>query len=268
MTAATPPAGTTTASYVYGVTRGLDPAALGTPAGIGGARVRVVPADPAGRAAGLQALVGDVDPDEFSARAVAEHREDLAWLGAIARAHHEVVATAGALAPVVPLALATVYLDDDRVAAAVAERAPTFAAALDRVTGRSEWGVKAYARPRASPSARAPASSGRDYLRARRTALHASETAADDAARAGEELHADLAGWAVAARRHRPQDAALSGRDETMVLNGAYLVADGEDDALRAAVEAWSGDERIAVELTGPWVPYSFTDPETVGGAG
>jgi hypothetical protein len=134
------------------------------------------------------------------------------------------------------------------------------------VSGRSEWGVKAFARPRAAPSPRAAGSSGRDYLRARRSALHASETAADDAARAGEELHAALTARAVAARRHRPQDAALSGRDETMVLNGAYLVDDGADDGLRAVVVAWSGDERIGVELTGPWVPYSFTDPGAADG--
>ena len=135
MTAGSPPTGTATASYAYGVTRGLDPTALGTVRGIGGARVRVVAAATDDGVV-LQVLVGDVDPGEFSEHAVAEHREDLAWLGAIARAHHEVVATAGALGPMVPLALATVYLDDDRAAAAVAERAVTFAGALDRITGR------------------------------------------------------------------------------------------------------------------------------------
>lgn len=269
MTAGAPqePTGTdAVASYVYAVTRDLDEGALATSTGIGGGAVRVV-AITAGSglaAASLQAVVGDVDPVDFSTHALAEHREDLAWLGAMARAHHEVVAAVGARRPVVPLSLATVYHDDDRVRSAIGERAAVFEAALDRVAGRAEWGVKAFVRPRAAGASRQRPASGRDYLRARRTALREGESATDEATRAGEELHLALSSRAVEVRRHRLQDAALTGRSETMVLNGAYLLdaaADGpEADAasLREVIGSWADDARITVELTGPWVPYSF----------
>ena len=45
----------------------------------------------------------------------------------------------------VPFRLATVYFDDGRVRSLLRERADGLRAALACVTGRSEWGVKAYA---------------------------------------------------------------------------------------------------------------------------
>ena len=49
-----------------------------------------------------------------------------------------------------PLRLATVYLDDDNVRALLHSREAAFLAVLDRIRGRQEWGVKAFAvsRPR------------------------------------------------------------------------------------------------------------------------
>ena len=59
-------------------------------------------------------------------------------------------------------------------------------------------------------------------------------------------------------RRH---DAALTGRTEQMVLNGAYLVDRDRAVEWRAAVDrAVPGD--VTVEVTGPWIPYSFVAEE------
>ena len=50
-----------------------------------------------------------------------------------------------------------------------------------------------------------------------------------------------------------------------MLLNGAYLVAAGREDELRAAVEelrARFGPDGVTYELTGPWPPYNFAAEE------
>ena len=65
---------------------------------------------------------------------------------------------------------------------------------------------------------------------------------------------------AVAARRYRPQDPRLTGRAEEMVLNAAYLVDEAATEAFRRIVD--DGDAALALELTGPWAPYSFATLE------
>jgi hypothetical protein len=49
-----------------------------------------------------------------------------------------------------------------------------------------------------------------------------------------------------------------------MVLNGAYLIPDG-DDRLRAEVERLAAEHAelgVEYELTGPWPPHNFTEEQ------
>ncbi|MGP4028226.1 GvpL/GvpF family gas vesicle protein [Actinomadura sp. 3N407] len=279
-----------TAVYLYGVARDLDPAVLGDAAGVAGARVRGVVAG------GLTALVSTVRLEEYGEAALRANLEDLAWLEATARAHHDVVDRAAHAAPTAPVRIATLYRDDARVAEVLAAQGDRFGAALDRITGRSEWGVKAYADPEtprgdagdppaggqappdpggglvpraepltgpkpAGPSAGSSGGVGTAYLRRRQDERR---RRADAARRAGEQagaVHAELADHAVASRHHPPQDPGLSGRPGTQILNVAYLLDEEQVEGFlavtRAAAERMAG---IEVEVTGPWPPYSFID--------
>jgi hypothetical protein len=242
-------------SYVYAVGRELAETDLEglAGAGVGGGDVRLV------RAAGLQAVVSDVPRAEFEARALEDQISDLTWLAATARAHHHVVDSVGGLRTVAPLSLATVYYDDDRVHELLVATDPAFTEVLDRLTGRAEWGVKVSVRADARASApTARPSSGAEYLRARRRALREGDQTASQAEADAEEVDAAVRALAVDARRHRPQERSLTGRSERMVLNGAYLIDAAAADALAAAVASWADHPRVSVELTGPWVPYSF----------
>jgi Gas vesicle synthesis protein GvpL/GvpF len=162
--------------------------------------------------------------------------------------------------------LATVYRDDDNVAAMLVERDRDFRAALERTGGRREWGVKVYAAPPAGQTAssgergRTSAGSGAEYLRRKRQKL----SAAQDARRAGvasaDAIHAALCQLSAGARLHPPQSSELTGSSTQMILNGAYLLDAGRDDELTAAVTALARQHpAVQVELTGPWPPYSFT---------
>ncbi|MDD7940983.1 GvpL/GvpF family gas vesicle protein [Actinomycetospora lutea] len=244
-----------TLTYVYALARDVEPAAVGGLTGVGGGPVRLLTGD------GVTAVVSDVDRGEFEERALEERLEDLEWLAATARAHHHVVDTLGHDHLVAPLALATVYFDDERVRAVLAEGRDTFAAALDRLAGRAEWGLKIYARKGGGAAAGAEAAkptSGADYLRQRRKALRESETSLDDARAAAAEVDAEVSALAAATRSHRLQDAQLSGQSDPMVLNHAYLLPVERADELRALVASLGDHPRIRVEVTGPWVPYSF----------
>ena len=242
-----------TGVWLYAVTRdGRDWAGL---VGVADGPVRAIEAD------GLVALGSTVDLAAFGEAALKRNLEDLDWLAVTARAHDHVVRAAASAGVTVPLRLATVYLDDDRVRDMLAARGADFRAALNHLDGRAEWGVKGYVeRPPARPETPAAATSGTDYLRRRRAQLSSQRDSHDQSSRQAEHIHGSLASLAVAARRHPLQDARLTGTSAPMVLNSAFLVDDGRLEEFRRLV-AELGEQRpeIRLDLTGPWPPYSFS---------
>jgi hypothetical protein len=260
--------------WVYAVAERVRPTCLDELEGIGGGRVRTVPA------AGLTAIVGDVPLAGFSEIALRRNLEDLAWLEATARAHHRVIAAVAQEGPVVPLRLATVYRDNAGAAAALAELGGQLRAALDRTRARKEWGIKAYAARLAEPgggdpapaepgAGRAPAGSGAAgsgaagsgaaYLARRRRELSAHEQARRDVVAGAELVHARLARLADQSRLHPPQSPQLAGHRAQMLLNASYLLPDDRDGDFAAAVDELAGQHReLRIEITGPWPPYSF----------
>ncbi|MGW6734804.1 GvpL/GvpF family gas vesicle protein [Streptomyces sp. NPDC055013] len=259
-------------SYTYAVVRSPGAAAGATQAplaglrGVAGAPVTLV------RSGALAAAVSAVPGEEFSESALKSRLEDLDWLESTARAHHLVIETLAARVTVLPLRLATVYLDESRVEQMLSERQEAFAELLDRFDAHVEWGVKVYAEvspasesaaPAAAPgSSTADAAPGRAYLRTRRQHRQAHEDtrrAAEEAVRRTEER---ARGLAVERSRHRPQQGTLADARGENLANDAYLVprhlaAEFRERMLRAADDL----PGVRVEVTGPWAPYSFATP-------
>lgn len=249
--------------WLYAVGDGGAGPLAGELAGIGAGAVRPV------RAAGLTAIVGDVAEREFGEDALRRNLEDLDWLERTARAHHAVIEAVAGRGPVLPMRLATVYQSDASVTRMLEQRAADLRAALSRVAACSEWGLKAFAAPAAGHDAAGgpdgPAAgpagpgSGAAYLRRRRAQLAARGDARREAAATAQDIYTGLCRLAVSARLYPPQAPGLTGQPAPMVLNAAYLVADGRAEAFAAAVTDLR-DEHPAVRLTltGPWPAYSF----------
>ncbi|MBB4936130.1 hypothetical protein FHR32_000435 [Streptosporangium album] len=221
--------------------------------------------------AGLVAYVSTVPLEEFGEEPLRRSLEDLDWIGATARAHHHVVESVAETVPTAPVRLVTVYSSEEQVSDLLARRHDDFVAVLSRVVGRREWGVKAYAARETAPPPAEEEPTGGDgpgtaYLKRRQASLHSREDAWRHTAAQAERVHTTLADVAVASLRQRPQDPELSGRTESMVLNGAYLVDDDRVGEFTAALDALR-EREIDLELTGPWAPYSFTalDLDTAG---
>ncbi|WP_256106034.1 GvpL/GvpF family gas vesicle protein [Streptomyces sp. ODS05-4] len=251
--------------YVYGVAAAGSGLVETVPAlrGVGGEGVRVV------EDSGLAAVVGPVAAADFEQAPLAAHLEDLAWLEAVARAHHEVVDAVAAAGPVLPLRLATVYRDEDAVRALLAEGRAVFAPRLEKLAGQVEWGVKVHLAPTvpAAPPAGEPAraagpgsaGAGRAYLRARGHERRSREGAYREAAAAVAEVRAAAAAYATEQVRHRVQQGALAGGGPENIANDAFLVPSDSCAAFLTAVRrAAESLPAVRVEITGPWAPYSF----------
>ncbi|TLS44537.1 GvpL/GvpF family gas vesicle protein [Streptomyces montanus] len=236
--------------------------------GVAGEPVRVIEGTGGtGEVEGLAAVVGSVPLKDFDDDAMHEHLQDLRWLERSARSHHQVIGEASRHGPVIPLRFGTLFHDDDGVRDMLADRETDLAAALERVAGRTEWGVKAFADPKAflpDPSEE-PAEGGGDkpgtaYLLRRRAQRKEKETAHLRVTRQAEEIHAALSEVAVESAEHPPQDAGLAAYEGWMILNNSYLVADEHTaDFLARVSDLKRRLTGTSLELSGPWPPYSFT---------
>ncbi|QNP74381.1 GvpL/GvpF family gas vesicle protein [Streptomyces roseirectus] len=267
--------------YVYAV---CPPFGTPLPADLTG----VVGEPPARLAHGsLVAVVSRVPEGDFAEEPLRRHLEDLDWLTATARAHERVVDALTAVTTPLPLRLATVFRDDSGVRVMLEEGEARFRAALERIAGRVEWGVKVYVTPQDAPRAAqaqaqagAPAS-GRDYLRRRRQESRSQEEAWQRAERFSERLHDALREHADAVRLRPPQNSPISPDGQHAgqnVFNAAFLVRRELSEGFVETVDATKdeatqdGDPGIRVELTGPWAAYSFvaniteTETEEPGG--
>ncbi|MER5633271.1 GvpL/GvpF family gas vesicle protein [Streptomyces nitrosporeus] len=265
------PAAEPTMTYVYAVGRERTPvqAALPGRPGLEGAPLRTV------GAAGLIALVSSVPAAAYGTEGMQARMEDLERLEALARDHHRVVEDGCAHATVLPMRLATVYLDDERVRQLLTDRRREFTALLDHLEGHVELGVKVYADPRAAAppadSAPAPAADGpgRAYLRQRRAQRQHHQDAYRAAGAVAAEVPARVAGFVSDHVSHRPQQGELATGAGENIANEAYLVPVDQVPAFRAALAGIAdGTPGVRVEITGPWAPYSFSTPPPVPAGG
>jgi hypothetical protein len=246
--------------WLYAVIDDMGSLPCGELAGVGAGVVRPL------RAAGLAALVGDVDEREFGEAALRRNLEDLGWLERTARAHHAVIEAVAMRCPVVPMRLATVYTCDASVLTMLRDRAADFRDVLAKVATCSEWGVKAFAAAPADPAPAEEAPAGRPgtaYLQRRRAQLTSQADARQEAMAGARAVHAELSRLSVSARLYPPQAPNLAGQTASMVLNAAYLVADERAGEFAAAVNDLTGRHRsMRLGLTGPWPAYSFVSED------
>lgn len=257
-----------TALYLYGIV--AHPAALppcdavedGTPIDvIAGDRVACVVS---------RVRAGDYEPEATGRDAA----EQLAWVTPRAWRHHDVVRKLHTTTTVIPLKFGTLCESADDVRNLLARCAEPICAMLERFQGRDEWTLSVRfdnARvierfERDDPELRALCAEERTvpegrafFIRKKRhqrtMALLAAELAATTRA-----VHTRIAGYVDAGEEHAAAPVA------TLLVDRARF-----DDlaACLAGLEAEQAINGLALELRGPWAPYSFvSDRELTPGSG
>jgi hypothetical protein len=253
--------------YVYGVARAED---ASLPKELPG----VDPEHPAMviRHGDLAAIASLVSLSEFGEEELRENLNDVEWLEEKARAHERILDVALARMTVVPMRLCTIYSSEAHVREMLDRERDIFAEALNRLAGKTEWGVKLIAEPGAvdraaagRPNDQADAAEavtpGVAYLREKSRENRARELETEIAEEWASEAHEVLASRASEALRNPLQNPELSGETGEMLLNGVYLVEDTQIEPFREAVDELNGRfEALGAraELTGPWPPYNF----------
>jgi hypothetical protein len=260
-----------TLTYLYAVVPADAPEPPAELRGVEGTPVRLV------RAGGVAAVVGEVPAEVYAEEALDARLTDLRWVGERGAAHEAVLLWLADRAPVVPLNLFSLHRGEGRVRERLEADAERLLAALERLRGRREWGVRLWrvdARVREELDRLSPrlgalaaeleaATPGRRFLlRKKRDALLADELRAVGA-EAARETYAALRPLAAEGALLPLPPAAGEGR--ALVLNAAFLVDDaGYAGFQRGVTEAAHrrGGDGFELEFTGPWPPYHFAGHE------
>ncbi len=198
-------------------------------------------------------LMDDVREDDLS---------ETSTLAMLARRHDEVVRNVFDHGPVLPLRFGTVVADEDGAHRLLEQHAAAARQRLAHLDTHREWGVR-LTREAPGPDADTTEDeqaeraqmSGTSYLAARREALQRGQRAEQETAALVQQVEEALSEYAVdlAHRGGGPGSGALA--------DLAYLVPQPRQEAFLDAVERLGrevADERLLLDLTGPWPPYSF----------
>jgi gas vesicle protein GvpL/GvpF len=256
--------------YLYGVIAADGaPARFGTSAAVDAAHeVGLVTEGP------LAGVTSRVPLEEFDERTLPDRLGDATWLEQKIRAHEQVLEGVLEEASVVPCRFCTVYRSEAELRRFLSEKREPLEAALDRVQGQVEVGAKAFidrerfaaAQSRDNEAIRqleervSSAEGGRAYLERRRLEQLISSELERFRTEIADELHARLLAAAEDGVSLPLQPPEISGRDDEMLFNGAYLVP-ADRGAFEDALAVLAGEYRDAgaeLELTGPWPPYNF----------
>lgn len=198
---------------------------------------------------GVAGVVGHVSAERYGAPALERATGAVETLAPYAAAHQSVVQFVFERAPaVVPFAFGSVHRTEADVRHSLETRREELELLLRRFTGMQEWSLRATRLARA----RVPAASGTAYLEQRRAELRGEVDAR--AASVLQRLDADL-GEGAAGR------VVLDERAGDLLLRVGYLVPAASAARLgRIVIGAGPSLEEhgVAVELSGPWPPYSF----------
>jgi hypothetical protein len=262
---------TETLIYLYGLVPSDAPDPPAGLRGVEGGDVRLL------RAGGVAAAVSEVPAAEYAEEALNARLEDLAWVGERGLAHEGVLDWYAERGPVVPSSLFSLHRDEARLRERLESGAERFLAALERLRGRREWGVKLW-RDEAklgerleelSPALRdlsrqvEEAPPGRAFLLSRKRDTLRTEELRRIAARVGHTVYAGLAGRsadAVSLPLPTPPAAA-----RVLALHAAFLVDDGALPDFQRRLGELAGEFQpygFEFEFTGPWPPYHFAETD------
>lgn len=246
----------------------------------------------------IGAVVSRVGLDQFDPeRLQGKTAEDIQWLGKVAARHNEIICQVAASSAVLPLRLGTVFRSRDSLQAMLVRCQATVAKFLEQLGNRQEWGVKLYlgkrrlepipghlgpppphylARTNPSCGGKTPsvderrdekmkatpsATSGTAYLTRKKAQIDSRRELRASMYETLQRVEQCLASKADHSCRIRNLPSDLTGRDEEMVFNAAFLLPASSLGSWLETVQSVERDVQskgLVLEVSGPWPPYHF----------
>jgi Gas vesicle synthesis protein GvpL/GvpF len=214
---------------------------------------------------GLWLIAADVPLETYGPGRLEPALADMNWVGAVALAHEGVVEHFAAMraATVIPMKVFTMFSTPDRAAAEMRARRKDISAALTRISGCEEWGVRVMrgGQPTVKRAGGAKATTGAGFLAAKKQAREEATESVRVAAEAALDAYDLLSSLSRDARR---RDDVPESATAPPLLDAAFLVPSRSRTRFKtAAKRAARSCEKAGARmiLSGPWPAYNFIQP-------
>jgi len=255
------------ALYVYGFTRAGGMERFSVPGVSGAADVRTL------KLGDLAAIYSPLSMEEFLGPEGADPTQDLEWVAPRAVRHERVLEEAMQSSPVLPVSFGAIFSSPRALSGAVDAHRREISRFLDDIADKEEWAVKVYANPQhlrahleQAPEflqrlQRLPETPGARYFHEKKLRRELDERSRDEGRSLAAHIREALVPDAISVKSLRLAERGLSGRQDDMVLNSAFLVRSGQVRRFTERVQRLAARYQprgLTVEATGPWPPYSF----------
>lgn len=251
--------------YVYCLARSL-PEDLSSP---GAGNLCTIVAD------GFQVVVKYVSSDEFSEDNLKKNLSDVQWLDVHAREHIAVIGSMMQQNDVIPFNFGTIFESEVNLIKFISEYSGSLSENLQHISGKEEWAIKLYCNLKVisdqidelSPEAAdlekqiMASSPGKAFLLKRKK----TELIENEINRLtkiyGQEYFNKIKTMSEATTLNNLLPKELTGRDDSMILNAAFLVVKEKSDIFTATISTLKKKYEhfgFDIEVSGPWPPYSF----------
>lgn len=234
----------------------------------------------------LEAVVSKVSFEEFGSEEIQRKaREDLEWIKEKAIGHARIVEGAmranGRLLNLMPMRFGAIFKSEEKLRERLGESYSEIKGILKGIRGGQEWGVKAYLIDRKKIERmieeRSETIRGKEREMAslpEGMAFFMEEELREVISREVEEelngmkegLFERLKRQAVASIKCKFLGKELTGREEPMILNAAFLIPEENMENFKkeiARLNQQIGQDGFLLECSGPWPPYNFTSMDT-----
>lgn len=253
--------------YVYGFTWAGAVERFSVPGVSGAADVRTL------KLGNLAAIYSPLSMEEFLGPEGADHTQDLEWVAPRAVRHERVLEEVMQSSPVLPVSFGAIFSSPRALSEAVDAHRQEISRFLDDIADKEEWAVKVYAnaqRLRAhlerAPEFRQrlqhlPETPGARYFHEKKLQRELDVRSRNEGQSLAAHIREELAPGAISVKPLRLADRGISGRQDDMVLNSAFLVHSGQVQRFTQRLQQLAAryqPQGLTVEATGPWPPYSF----------
>lgn len=225
---------------------------------------------------GLYAIVSDVSLDEYGEEAMAVKGEDIDWLKEKAVIFMDVILKINSLTRIIPMKFLTIFHTKDRVEDVIDENKEMFLNTLNKIRNKKELSLKIYCDDKiykekimAEEIAKFEASlvgkpKGAAFFLKKKFDGELNDRIQNRICDIANNMAESLTTLVEEMRSNKLLAKEITGISTPMILNNAYLVDNDREALILARVEELKMEYEncgFAIELSGPWPPYSFCEP-------
>ena len=229
----------------------------------------------------LEAVVSDVSLDKFGSEEIQKKaEEDLNWIKEKAQIHEEVIEqTMGKgssnIIPVIPMQFGVIFKTKEKLEETLSKNLEKFRKILEYLTGKQEWGVKAYLNRKvfeeflekgseeilAKKKEAESLPKGMAFFAKKQAVSKIDEIKGKELDKITDEMYESLSQLAVSFNKAKILEKDFTGMPEEMILNSFYLIEESKLNDFQKKVEELKekyNGKGIIIEMSGPWPSYHF----------